>query len=154
MEISAPGMGVIMKQVFDGKSGYAEQQGMKNSMPENEIEKKKNEKSLFPETYLNPDKLTLVSLSTLNGSDAFKIMTGDNSYRYYDAKSHLLLRIEESREAQGQMMTSTTDFSDYKSVNGLLMPYKTVLSIGPQIISYTANDIKINEGVKKKDFKN
>ena len=81
-------------------------------------------------------------------------MTGDNSYRYYDAKSHLLLRIEESIEAQGQMMTSTTDFSDYKSVNGLLMPYKTVLSIGPQIISYNVNEIKINEGVKKKDFKN
>ena len=153
-EISAPGMGVIMKQVFDGKSGYAEQQGMKNSMPENEIEKKKNEKNLFPETYLDPEKLTLINLSTLNGSYAYKIMTGDNSYRYYDAKSHLLLRIEESREAQGQMMTSTTDFSDYKSVNGLLMPYKTELSIGPQIISYTANKIKINEGVKKKDFKN
>ena len=57
------------------------------------------------------------------------------------------------REAQGQKMTQTTDLSEYKSIDGIMMPHTSTLTIGPQVITYVTNEIKINDGVSKKDFK-
>ena len=33
------------------------------------------------------------------------------------------------------------------------MPHNKVITAGPQIITFDASEIKINEGVSKKDFK-
>ena len=155
MEMSVEGMGTIMKQKFDGKTGYAEQQGRKTEMTADEIAEKQKEKGLFPETYLSEDAVSLVRLISVNGSDAYKIkVAGKNdSYRYYDATSFMLIRTEVSQEARGQKITQITDISDYRSVNGIQMPHKKVITAGPQIITFDASEIKINEGVSKKDFK-
>ena len=87
--------------------------------------------------------------------DAYKIQVDEEngSFRYYDAKSALLIRTESSQEAQGQKITQTTDISDYKTVDGVLMPFTKIMTTGPQIITLSASEIKINEGVSKKDFK-
>ena len=155
MEMSVEGMGTIMKQKFDGKSGYTEQQGVKREMSEAEILKKQTEKGLFAETYLATEKLALISLISVNGVDAYKIQVDEEkaSFRYYDANSGLLIRTESSQEAQGQKMIQTTDISDYKTVDGVLMPHTKIITAGPQIITFSASEIKINDGVSKKDFK-
>ena len=59
MEMSIEGMGTVMKQKFDGTEGYAEQQGMKQPMSEDELAEKAEEKGLFPETYLDASTLNL-----------------------------------------------------------------------------------------------
>ena len=64
-----------------------------------------------------------------------------------------MVRTEEMREAQGQKMTQTTDLSEYKSIDAIMMPHTSTLTIGPQVITYAASEIKINDGVSKKDFK-
>ena len=155
MEMSVAGMGTIMTQKFDGKEGYAEQQGQKRPMSEKELNDKKEEKGLFPETYLTAEQISLISLITVNGADAYKIkIIGENeAVRYYDAKTSLLVRTEETEEAQGQKMTSTTDISDYRMVDDIMMPFTKLITAGPQLITFSASEIKINEGVSKKDFK-
>jgi hypothetical protein len=153
MEISAGGMGVIMKQVFNGKSGYSEQQGIRKEMSDEEIEKKKAESGLFPEMYLNSENISLISLSPLNGTDVYKIQVNENSFRYYDSRSFLLVRTEEMREVQGQKIAQTTDLSKYKSIDGVMMPHTSTMNVGPQVIIYEVSEIKINDGVSKKDFK-
>ena len=155
MEMSVQGMGTIMTQKFNGKTGYTEQQGNKQEMPESEILKKQKQKGLFAETYLNSEDLVLISLISVNGVDAYKIQVDEEngSFRYYDAKTALLIRTESSQEAQGQKIIQTTDISDYKAVDGVLMPYTKVMTTGPQIITLSASEIKINDGVSKKDFK-
>ena len=155
MEMSVQGMGTIMTQKFNGKTGYTEQQGNKQEMPESEILKKQKQKGLFAETYLNSEDLVLISLISVNGVDAYKIQVDEENglFRYYDAKSALLIRTESSQEAQGQKIIQTTDISDYKAVDGVLMPYTKVMTTGPQIITLSASEIKINDGVSKKDFK-
>ena len=155
MEMSVEGMGTIMKQKFNGKTGYTEQQGNQREMPESEVLKKQNQKGLFAETYLNGEDLVLISLISVNGVDAYKVQVDEEkgSFRYYDAKTALLIRTESSQEAQGQKITQTNDFSDYREVDGVLMPYVSIMSAGPQIITFTASEIKINDGVSKKDFK-
>ena len=153
--MSIAGMGTIMKQKFDGSTGYAEQQGMKQPMTEEQIAEQANQKGLFPEAHYTAEDIELVSLSDLDGTDVYKIkVKGDKeSFRYYDATSGLLLREEATEEAQGQTFTSLKDFSDYRAVNGVLIPYGQKITTGPQVISINANEVQVNSGVTEEDFK-
>ena len=153
MEMSIEGMGTVMKQKFDGSEGYVEQQGMQQPMSEDELAEKAEEKGLFPETYLDVNTLTLVSLTAIDGVDVYKIKVKEDSYRYYDAATGLLVRTEKSEEAQGQKMTSVQDLSDYREVNGVLFPYSQKITTGPQIIGLAASEIVVNDGVSAEDFK-
>lgn len=155
MEMFMEGMGTIVKQKFDGKNGYVEQQGRKTEMDAEEIVEKQKEKGLFREAHLEKEEITLISLISVNGTDAYKIqVSGKNDFfRYYDAENAMLIRTENKIDSQGQKLTQVSDYSDYKSVNGIMMPHTRTISAGPQVITFTASEIKINEGVSKKDFK-
>lgn len=155
MEMSIAGMGTIMKQKFDGTTGYAEQQGMKQPMSEDQIAEAANQKGLFPEIHYNEGDIELVSLGDMDGTDVYKIKVkgAKESFRYYDAKSGLLLREESTEEAQGQSFTSIKDLKDYREVNGILIPFAQEIQTGPQSIGFTASEVVINNGVSEEDFK-
>lgn len=155
MEMSAEGIGTLMKQKFDGKEGYQEVQGRKIPMAESEANSRKSEKGLFSELYMESSDLELETISNVDGTDAYKIKVtkdGKTSTRYYAVDSGLLIRTEETNEAQGQSITTITDFADYKEVNGIMMPQMMKVNAGPQVIEMNITDIKINEGVTAADF--
>ena len=154
-EIIVPGMGTMMKEKFDGESGYSEQGGMKNPMSKEDIDDKSSEKVLFPELHYTSDDIGLISLSDIDGKEVYKIKVNgsEESFRYYDANSGLLVRVEESQEAQGQSMTSITVHSDYREVNGILIPFSQKVTVGPQILLFDAKEVLINSGVTEEDFK-
>ena len=154
-EIIVPGMGTMMKEKFDGESGYSEQGGMKNPMSKEDIDDKSSEKVLFPELHYTSDDIELISLSDIDGKEVYKIKVNgsEESFRYYDANSGLLVRVEESQEAQGQSMTSITVHSDYREVNGILIPFSQKVTVGPQILLFDAKEVLINSGVTDEDFK-
>jgi outer membrane lipoprotein-sorting protein len=54
-------------------------------------------------------------------------------------------------EKNGQKMTSTISFNDYKEVKGIKIPYVIVMSQGREI-EIKVTDVKINEGVSDADF--
>ena len=154
-EIIVPGMGTMMKEKFDGESGYSEQGGMKNPMSKEDIDDKSSEKVLFPELHYTLDDIELISLSDIDGKEVYKIKVNgsEESFRYYEANSGLLVRVEESQEAQGQSMTSITVHSDYREVNGILIPFSQKVTVGPQILLFDAKEVLINSGVTDEDFK-
>ena len=157
MEISAEGMGVLMKQKFNGTSGYSEQQGMKTPMTEEDILSKKGEISIFPELHYDVANLHLESIVSIEGMDAFKIIVTNgetSSSRYYDVGTGLLVRVESETKAQGQSITSVTDYLDYTSVEGagIMVPFTQKVTVGPQVISMTTATIQINEDVEDADF--
>jgi len=156
MEMSIEGMGTVMKQKFDGSTGYQEQQGMKIPMSEDEVAEKQTEKGLYPELYLEASNIELESVATIDGQDVYKIKVtqGDDvSHRYYSTETGYLVRTEATKEAQGQSVSTMEDLSDYKEVNGVMMPYTQKITAGPQVITLKATDIKFNEGVTEADFK-
>ena len=155
MEMSIAGMGTIMKQKFDGTSGYAEQQGMKQPMSEEDIAEQASQKGLFPEAHYTADEIELLSLSNLEGTDVYKIkIKGVNeSFRYYDANSGLLLREEATEEAQGQSVTTITVHSDYRAVDGVMIPFGRKITAGPQVFGFNASEVAVNSGVTEADFK-
>ena len=152
MEMSIEGMGTVMKQKYNGSEGYAEQQGMKMPMSETELAEKAEEKGLFPETYLDVSTLTLISLTAIDGVDVYKVKVKEDSFRYYNSTTGLLVRTEKTEEAQGQKVTSVQDLSDYRMVNGVLFPFEQKITAGPQVIGLTASEITINQGVSAEDF--
>ena len=155
VEMSIEGMGVIMKQKFNGENGYTEQQGQRKDLTAEELADKKLENSIFPELYYDPTNLSLETMMTIDGSDVYKIKVvgGKNdSFRYYDAETGLLKRIESTVEMQGQSMTSVVDFGNYSPVNGMLFPYSQTMKSGPQVLNFNITNVKVNEGVSEADF--
>ena len=156
MEMNIEGMGTVMRQKFDGAVGYREQQGARMDMTPEEIAIQKNQKGLFPELYLSPEDTELVSISTIDGKDAYKIKVTQNekaTYRYYAIDSGLLIRTEQTNEVQGQSITTITDTSDYKEVQGIMLPSVMKVTAGPQIVTFTTTEAKINQDVTEADFK-
>jgi len=155
MELSAEGMGVIMKQKWNGETGYAEQQGQKREMSAEEIAQKKDEKTIFPELYYDASNLSLESLTTIEGQDVYKIKVTNGekaSYRFYGVKSGLLTRAESTNKTQGQEITSIVDFSNYTDVDGIQFPYSMKVTAGPQVIPFVISSIEVNNGVTDADF--
>ena len=155
MEMMIEGMGTVMKQSFNGETGYIEQQGQKMPMDEKTVATNKAEQGLFPELFVEDSSIELESISTIDGSDAYKVklMKGDRAtYRYYDVKTGYLVRTESTEEVQGQSMTSMNDFSDYKEIGGVMIPGTMKIVNGPQVIILETTEVKVNEGVTDADF--
>ncbi|MHA7841973.1 MAG: M16 family metallopeptidase [Winogradskyella sp.] len=155
MEVVAEGMGTLMKQNFDGEKGYMVQQGQKIPMDEKDVSSRKSTKGLFEELFMESSNLELDSKTTIDGTDVYKIkVTKDDksSYRYYDVETGYLLRTEETNEAQGQSITTVTDYSNYKEVGGVMMPHTMKVTAGPQAFTFETTEVKINEGVTAEDF--
>jgi hypothetical protein len=54
-------------------------------------------------------------------------------------------------DVNGQLVSQTIDYSDYRDINGIKIPYVTSFDIGIEIL-LTTTDVKINEGVSDADF--
>jgi zinc protease len=163
MTISMGG-NVMMKSVFDGEKGYQEQMSKKQAYAADEIAQKKFITSVTGQLdYLsNPAfKLALKGIQKVNGSDAYQITvtdpTGKVSTEYYDVKSKLLVKNENTTNANGVAASQTFEFSDYRKIGKIMFPYKQVLTVSAggqdQALVMTVTDVKINTGVTAEDFK-
>jgi hypothetical protein len=50
-------------------------------------------------------------------------------------------------------MTISTEYSNYKKIGNVLLPYIITQNVGEQQFSMNMGEIKINEGVTDDDFK-
>jgi len=105
---------------------------------------------------LNNAKSILSCIEMIDGKEALVIKTkGEivNSSVYYDAKTGLKLKEVQSTSMGGRTQNQETTFSDYKEYNGIKFPTKKTGSMGPQKMSFTLSEAKINEDVNDDDFK-
>jgi hypothetical protein len=83
--------------------------------------------------------------------------TGKVSTEYYDVKSKLLVKVENSTVQGANTINSTIELSDYRKVGNVLMPYKQTISQSAggqeQTFELTVTDVKTNTGVTAEDFK-
>jgi predicted Zn-dependent peptidase len=151
IEMSIEGMGVLMKQKFNGEAGYIEQQGQKMPLEGDILESQKAKLSLFSELYYDDSYgISLESLTMIDGNDVYKLKVEKNgkaSYRYYNAESGFLVREESTVDMGGNEVTTTADYAQYSPVKG----YQIVKS-GPQTFIFNITNILVNEGVSDEDF--
>ena len=146
------GMGQTLgKNLFDGTKGYEAAQGQKQEFDAEKIADMKYYAMPFPELNLaTKPGITLASVESYNGKDAYVIKDGKRTL-YYEVATGLKLAESTELAAQGQTFTQVTSFGDYRDVKGVKIPYKTVMNVGIEIELITS-DVKINEGVSDADF--
>ncbi|PTX60024.1 putative Zn-dependent peptidase [Kordia periserrulae] len=157
VDVSVAGMGSVNKQVFDGETGYISGQGQKMDMPAEMIADMKSRKGLFPELYYESDKITLKGIESVDGKDAYAVVieksNGEKVTNFYDTKTGL--KVKESSTGKGpggQEMIQDRFFSDYKEIDGVMIPHGMVIPAAGQKLEMTALSTKINTPLTKEDF--
>jgi predicted Zn-dependent peptidase len=151
VKIEMEGMGELSKQVLNDKGGYSVQQGQRKELSADELAEKRATAGTFDELALSKKTdLVLDGIEPLNGSDAYVIKNGKSTL-YYDVKSGLKVAETKTIERGEQKMTVTTNYSDYKDVKGVKIPFEVVMNQGFEL-DFKMTDVKINEGVIDADF--
>jgi hypothetical protein len=64
------------------------------------------------------------------------------------------VRVEKTQDLpDGQSITVIEDYTDYKPVDGLMLPHGTKTTQGQQVFKLNYTEILLNEGVSDEDFK-
>ena len=143
----------MSKQVLNGDSGYATIQGQRKDLTEEEVIKIKEESALFPElNYAQLDGTSVQGMEMVGDKNAYILKINDTKSAFYDVETGLKLKEINITEAQGQQMSSTSNFENYQDVNGILFPFKLIQTVGPQSFEFIVSEIKINDGVSPVDF--
>ena len=151
MEVNMNGQKMtLMKSSFDGETGYTEGQGQRKAMDQKQIDRAKAVKGIFEELYYSEDEIELMSINSIDFKDAYKVKITEGekiSYRYYSVDSGLLLSVEEQDDNNNIV---STNYSDYRDVNGIKFPFNT--EIPSQKLELNITEILINEELKDSDF--
>jgi len=152
LQIVSMGAMTLQKQMFDGKTGYSEQQGQKVPMTKEEIADNLKNTELFEELgFAKSADYKLAGIEKIGGEDSYVIKTTDKTY-YYSVKTGLKTGETETVKAQGQEMTVPTVYSNYKDVAGVKMPYTITVNQMGMDMTMNVKSYEVNQA-KDTDFK-
>jgi hypothetical protein len=146
------------KMVINGDSIKAVQMGNPVPLDENTKARMKANQQIVPELGYLTDGSTLALAPDMATDDAgneiyvVTVTTPDNQVLtlYYDAKTGYKTKTE---TRSGEQVTSSTETSDYRDVNGIKFPYAIKNLISGQELNFKVTDIKVNSGIKDEEFK-
>lgn len=142
----------LMKQVVNETSAYVLQQGQRKDFAGTDLAEMKNSAILFEELLLDKkDGVTLAGIETINGKDTYAIKDGKTTL-YYDMTTGLKLADSKTMDQGGKSITQVTNFSDYRAVKGVKVPFNIIQNVGFEL-DIKISEVKINEGVTDADFK-
>jgi predicted Zn-dependent peptidase len=149
LTMGMPGM-TMMKQVSDGQKGYVEQMGQRQMLEGEMLEQIKQEAKIFGEmAYLgNEYTLDVKGVEDVNDEDAYKVIVNGpagSSTEYYSVTSGLKLKSVEVQGEGEQVQTVTTEYSDYRDVNGVKIPYSVkIIGMAPFPLEMKTTSVEIN----------
>ena len=142
----------LMKQVVNEKGGYTMQQGQRQNIEGSALADMQAAATPFEELSLSKKQgLTLESIESINGKDAFAVKNGKTTY-FYDVTSGLKVAESKVMEQGGKSITQVTNYGDYKEVKGIKVPFNIIQNVGFEL-DIKMSDVKINEDVSDADFK-
>lgn len=149
---------ILSQQVINGEKGKMSSMQGEKSMTAEEIEATKAEALLFPELHYVKlgYKTSLKGMDELNGEKVYMVEvenpSGEKETDYYSVESGLLLQTTAQTESPMGTMTQKQVFSDYKEVNGVLIPYTISQTVGPQSMDMTLEVIEFNKDIPEDIF--
>ena len=149
---------VVQKQVYDGEKAMVSSMGQEQEIKGEQLERLKYEAKLFK--FLDYDELgvelELQGVEQVDGEDTYKIKVtspaGNHRYDYYSMDSGLKVKTKSTQQTQQGEVTSIQKFSDYKEVNGIMLPHTINIS-GMRSMTLTVDSYQINEEIDKSKFK-
>jgi hypothetical protein len=153
MEVSMMGS-VVQAVTFDGTAGSMNMMGQSQKIEGEAAAGMKTQAAIFPELmYDENTPMELKGIEELNGEDVYvvqlKTATGGTEVSYFSVDTGLKLRTVSTEQAQGQTMTTTVDFMDYKEESGIKFPMVQKTSGGPMPfpIEMKVQAVQVNSGV-------
>ena len=149
---------VFQKQVYNGKAGQNSSPRGKEMMSEEELEDMKIESVIFPELLYNTDEYSteLLGIDTKNGEKVYVVEitkpNGDKQKDFFSVDSHLEVASETSVETPQGPMLMERSFSDYKEVNGIMIPHTITEPAGPQLMTLKVEKALVNGKVDDSEF--
>jgi zinc protease len=144
---------VMQKQVVNKDYAYIEMQGQKMDLEGKLFEQMLADAAIFPELNLDLDTVELVGITEVDGKKAYEVKITEGMLNFYDVESHLKIQVSQTVEIMGNSQTNVVKMNDYKEVNSILFPYKTVMSMGPQEIELITQNIELNTEIDSEIFK-
>lgn len=153
-DLSALGAGeLVVDQRFNGSSGYVLDSLQGNrEITGNQLENMKN--SAFPHPFLTyKEQGTAVQLAAkenVGGRDAYVVVfdptSGSEVRNYIDAETFLPIKSVMKTEIPqlGQEVEQTTEFLDYKDVDGVKVPFRLRTSSSIQSLTITFTSVEHN----------
>lgn len=104
---------------------------------------------LEPEKY--NVKLQYKGLEPINEKDAYKILltlpNGAVWVQYYEKETGLKIRDSKDIKTPQGIFQQVTEFNDYRTVDGVLYPFKVKQYLGNQTLDFTIESIQVNTGI-------
>ncbi len=157
-ELNMQGM-TVQRQAFDGKKGKVGGMQGSQDIEGSELADLMMEAEFFPEAQYTAAgyELNLSGSDIIDGKIAYiievKKPNGTVISEYYDAESGFKLRAEQVMDTPQGDITQTTNYSDYREVNGFYFPYGMVQSVAGQTITMDEAEVLMNSGIPDDFFK-
>jgi len=150
--VTVTGMGqTFQKAIFDGETGYQEMQGRRKDMTQDEITIAKSKNVIFEDLAYKDGEI--LRIEPLDGKNAYVLKYNDKEI-FYDVESGLKVKeITTVKGPDGKDVSVPSIYSNYKEVKGIMVPYSIGQKMGPMDLNFAVQEVKINEGVSKADFK-
>ena len=148
-KMEMPGM-VLQKSYFDGVSGYTfSMQGGREALKAEEVAAKQKASGLIPELNYKAKGMNyeLKGIETIDGQDCYVLYTSDGqaeNYDYFTTTTFMKVRSTNLRKAGDELVETTTTFSDFKAVNGLMFAHSFRMSVGKMTLNGVVKTIEVN----------
>jgi zinc protease len=138
---------VMQRTVITETEAFMEAQGQKIPLDDTQKKTVAEDAALISELLwlTNPNaEMSLIGIEMVDDRPAYAVKVSENRVAYYDTETGLKLKQVTTQEMQGQTISQSTSFGDYKEVSGLLIPHVVSQNLGPQTVDFTIEEAKIN----------
>jgi zinc protease len=151
--------GAVFQQGFDGTIGWSDdpQNGLREQAGDELAETKRDSDFYHPldlkQIY---SKMTVTGTDKIDDRDAYVVeaSSGDlgTDKIYFDAQSGLVLRIVGQHHTMEGRATFTEDFSDFREVDGIKLPYTVHQESASSTFTIKFTEIRHNEAIEDAAF--
>ena len=138
---------VMQRTVITETEAFMEAQGQKIPLDDTQKKTVAEDAALVSELLwlTNPNaEMSLTGIELVDDRPTYAVKVSENRVAYYDTETGLKLKQVTTQEMQGQTISQSTSFGDYKEVSGLLIPHVVSQNLGPQTVDFTIEEAKIN----------
>jgi predicted Zn-dependent peptidase len=148
-KMEMPGM-VLQKSYYDGKSGYTfSMQGGREDLKAEEIAAKQKASGFIPELnyQINGMKYELKGIENIDGEDCYVLYTNDGlaeNFDYFSTQTFFKMRSTNIRKVGEETLETTTNYGDYKAVDGFKFAHSFSMSVGQMTLNGVVKTISVN----------
>ncbi|RYJ42729.1 COG3014 family protein [Flavobacterium beibuense] len=141
--------------VVNDNGGYMEMGGSRTKLDKKTYNSVKNGRNFY-QNYtvpLSDPNAKLQGITSINNQEAYAVSYKDSNYgtdmtNYYCTKTGLII----ASNAKIDNTSSTSYFTDYREVNGIMFPFKTITVTNGVTSEMVTTELLVNQGVYEDDF--